>query len=371
MTKFRSTLGVISGTSMDGVDVALLQSDGETLGDIGPAATYSLDDAHRALLRRAMAAAKGGAVRGEPIIDEAEAAVTKAHEFALRRFVSDHALRLEDIACVGFHGQTVFHAPERGITLQLGDGQALADSLGVPVAWDFRTADVIAGGEGAPLVPVYHRALAQRLGRGLPIAFVNIGGVANVTYVGEGDTLIALDTGPGNALIDDLISSRRGLAFDADGEITMRGHPDVSRVERWLEHPFFARPVPKSLDRDAFAATDVTGLDDDDAAATLAAFTASALNRGFQLLPQVPDLVVVCGGGRLNRGLMKLLATELAPAEVVAAEHLGLDGDAIEAEAFAYLALRVAEGLPLTFPGTTGAPRPLPGGRWSRPNRNN
>ncbi|WP_322786491.1 anhydro-N-acetylmuramic acid kinase [Afifella pfennigii] len=368
MAKICTSIGIISGTSMDGVDVALLRSDGVALEELGPTATYPLPEADRALLRRAMAAARQDqGARTDPAIAEAERAVNATHEAAVRRFVSDHGVPLHKVDCVGFHGQTIFHAPERGVTVQLGDGAALARRLGRPVAWDFRSADMAAGGEGAPLVPVYHQALALRMGQSLPIAFVNIGGVANLTYVGEDGTLIAFDTGPGNAPIDDLVRARLGRGFDADGELSDQGSPDKALLEEWMRHPFFARPAPKSLDRDDFTLEGLDRLTTQDAAASLAAFCVAAIARGTELFPAPCRTFVVCGGGRRNRGLMRLLAEALAPAEVAPAESFGFDGDAVEAQAFAYMALRVAEGLPLTFPGTTGVQAPMPGGRWSEP----
>ncbi|MBZ8132240.1 anhydro-N-acetylmuramic acid kinase [Afifella sp. IM 167] len=363
-----TALGVISGTSMDGVDVALVKTDGRAIEEIGPAATLPLAEADRALLRRAMAAARrDGGARADPAIAEAEEAVTRAHEAAIRRYLSEAGMPLAMLDIVGFHGQTVFHAPERGVTLQLGDGEGLARRLGRPVAWDFRSADVAAGGEGAPLVPVYHQALATRLSRSLPVAFLNLGGVGNLTFVGEDGALIAFDTGPANAPIDDLLSERLGKGYDEDGALTARGAPRRDLVDGWLRHAYFARPAPKSLDRDGFDLSAAKALSTEDAAATLAAFSAAAVARGAELFPVMPALFVVCGGGRRNGGLMRLLAEALAPAEVAPAEDFGLDGDAIEAQAFAFLAARVEAGLPLTCPGTTGVRRPLPGGRVSRP----
>jgi len=368
VAKILTALGVISGTSMDGVDVALLRTDGVSVEAFGPAATFPLAEDDRKLLRRAMAAARQDeGARTDPAVGEAEAAVTRAHEAAIRRFLSEYGVSPDTLDVVGFHGQTIFHAPERRVTVQLGDGEALARRLGFPVAWDFRRADVAAGGEGAPLVPVYHRALASSLSCGLPVAFVNLGGVGNLTFVGEDGTLIAFDTGPANAPIDDLLAKRLGKGCDENGALTDRGRPERALISQWLCHPYFARPAPKSLDRDEFDLSAVGSLSIEDAAATLAAFSAAAVARGAELFPATPPVFVVCGGGRRNAGLMRLLGEALAPARVEPAEAFGFDGDAIEAQAFALLAVRVMRGLPLTFPGTTGVRAPLPGGRWSEP----
>jgi anhydro-N-acetylmuramic acid kinase len=231
------------------------------------------------------------------------------------------------------------------------------------VAHDFRQADILAGGQGAPLVPVFHQALARDLARPHPIAVLNVGGVANVTYVDGGDP-IACDTGPGNALIDDFMRARTGRAYDDNGDISAQGRVDTAFVERVLDHPFFSAKMPKSLDRNAFAFVNL-GLADYslyDGAATLSALTAAAVARIVPYLPQPPQSVIVAGGGAKNRTLMGMLAARLAPARVETATAAGWSADALEAQAFAYLAVRSIRGLPITFPATTGAPRPLPGG---------
>jgi anhydro-N-acetylmuramic acid kinase len=261
---------------------------------------------------------------------------------------------------VGFHGQTVFHAPERRLTVQIGDGKALAKRLGRPVVFDLRAADVAAGGQGAPLVPIYHRALAARAGLRGTIAIVNIGGVANVTRIGMDGSLIAGDTGPGNALIDDFVRARTGAAMDLEGTLAAKGRVDDGALSAMLANPWFDRPMPKSLDRDAFAIDAVAGLSTEDGAATLTAFTSRTIVKGI-VIAGGAERVVVAGGGTHNPFLMQRLAVD-AGLPVVSAAALGWSPDFLEAEAFAYLAARSLAGLPLTFPGTTGVPAPTTGG---------
>jgi anhydro-N-acetylmuramic acid kinase len=265
---------------------------------------------------------------------------------------------------VGFHGQTILHQPVRHNTWQIGDGQALADALGVDVAWDFRTADVAAGGEGAPLAPIYHAALAAALPR--PLAVLNIGGVANVTWIGADGTLLACDTGPGNGPLDDWAARHTNEGFDRDGRLSARGHLSLAVLNRLLADPYFARPAPKSLDRLDFsarlAASGLDALSPEDGAATLVAFTAEAVAR--TALPEAPRRWLVCGGGSHNPTMMAALAARLGA--VAPVESVGWDGDALEAQCFGLLAVRVARGLPISFPLTTGVPAPLVGGVLSR-----
>ncbi|MGE5267952.1 MAG: anhydro-N-acetylmuramic acid kinase, partial [Deltaproteobacteria bacterium] len=269
------------------------------------------------------------------------------------------------IDVVGFHGQTVLHRPERGLTVQIGDGALLAELSGLTVVHDLRARDVEAGGQGAPLVPVYHRALVEALAA-RPIAFVNIGGVANVTYIGRDGTLLAFDTGPGNALVDDWMMKRAGVAYDRDGATAAKGLADDAVVRFCLSHSFFSLPPPKSLDRNAFVWDVVDWMELEDGAATLTQFTVAALAKSREHFTEEPELWIVAGGGRKNRTMMSGLAG-LVQNAVVPAEAVGLDGDAVEAEAWGYLAVRALLGLPITFPGTTGVARPLTGGVISRP----
>ena len=363
-------VGLMSGTSLDGVDVALIETDGEHVAAFGPSGYRPYSDAERALLRQALADAATLQDRtARPgVLAQAEALVTRAHADAVEAFLAQHSILRSGVAIVGFHGQTVLHRPRERLTVQIGDGAALARRLGLPVAFDFRAADVAVGGQGAPLTPVFHGALVRRLGRPGPIAVLNIGGVANATYC-DGDVLVACDTGPGNALIDDFMQARTGRPCDEGGVMASRGAVDQGLVERILRDPFFARPPPKSLDRNAFAVAglDLAKLSIADGAATLAALTAAAVAQLVPLLPCAPRAWIVAGGGAHNKTILAMLAERLAPASVETAGAIGWSADALEAQAFAFLAVRTLKGLPITYPATTGAPGPLPGGRVARP----
>jgi anhydro-N-acetylmuramic acid kinase len=356
-------IGVISGTSMDGVDVALVETDGEARLRRGPGLSvpYSSEDkgAIRAALADAMAAPHAG--HRTPALTMAEQAVTRAHGDAIVRFLEETGVEAE---VIGWHGQTVAHAPERRFTMQIGDAAALSSRLGLPVVSDFRTADVAAGGEGAPLVPVYHRALARSAGLAEPVLVINLGGVANVTFI-DRETLIAFDTGPASALIDDAMAEV-GEPYDAGGETAARGRVDEAALAALTDHPYFARTPPKSLDRDAFSAAPVAHLPLEDRVATLTMFSAEALRASLRHLPARPATAIAAGGGTRNATLMQAIAEALG-LPVVPADGAGFSADLMEAEAFGYLAVRAVKGLPLTFPGTTGAPQPLPGGRIVRP----
>jgi anhydro-N-acetylmuramic acid kinase len=358
-----TALGLMSGTSLDGIDVALVETDGERVARFGPVGYRPYAEGERDLLRRALAAATALTDRAARpgVLAEAEALVTRAHAQAVEDFLEAQRLDRRDIAVVGFHGQTVLHRPERRLTVQIGEGAALARRIGVPVVFDLRAADVAAGGQGAPLVPVFHRALVTNLQRPHPVAVLNIGGVANVTYI-DGAELIACDTGPGNALLDDFMMAKSGAPCDRDGAAAAQGQVDESWLASALAHPYFAAPPPKSLDRNAFARFDACGLSIANGAATLTAFTAAAVAAVVRLLPRAPRSWIVAGGGARNPTMMRMLGERLAPASVEAAQMLGWSSDAIEAQAFAYLAVRSLNGLPITFPGTTGAPRPMTGG---------
>lgn len=361
-------IGLMSGTSMDGVDVALIETDGERDIRFGPQGSFPYAEADRSLLRAALSAAIDLDDRNARpgTLGEADAMITDRHAAAVEAFLVAHDVPRESIDLVGFHGQTVLHRPERGLTIQIGDGQALAARLGFKVASDFRAADVAAGGQGAPLVPVYHRALVARDGLPGPVAVINIGGVANVTFVAEGTDPIACDTGPGNALLDDLMLARTGAALDSDGVTAAQGRVDAAALATLLDHPYFALPAPKSLDRNAFSRAPVDHLATEDAAATLVAFTAETIAMALAAMPAVPKLAIVSGGGGRNPTLMRELARRL-PCPVAVADDLGWSADAMEAQAFAYLAVRQTKQLPITFPGTTGISVPLAGGRLSLP----
>jgi anhydro-N-acetylmuramic acid kinase len=287
----------------------------------------------------------------------------------VERLLARRGIAPGDIAVVGFHGQTVIHKPQDKLTVQVGDGAALAKRLGIPVVHDFRQADIEAGGQGAPLVPVFHRAIVETIDRPHPVAVLNIGGVANVTFVDGGPDPIACDTGPGNALIDDFMRARTGAPYDDNGDVAATGKPDTAFIAKVLEHPFFEQKPPKSLDRNAFAFAQI-GLPEfstADGAATLSALTVEAVARIVPHLPQPPKAWIVGGGGARNRTLMRMLSERLAPATVETADEAGFSADALEAQAFAFLAVRSMRGLPITFPTTSGAPKPMPGGVMVRP----
>jgi anhydro-N-acetylmuramic acid kinase len=363
-------IGLMSGTSLDGVDVALIETDGERILAFGPTGYRPYTDEERSLLRRALQEGANLTDRmvRPGVLAEAEAFVTRAHAEAVEAFLDAERIDKSGVAVVGFHGQTVLHRPQARLTVQIGDGRALARRLDMTVVHDFRAADVAAGGQGAPLVPVFHQALARDLARPHPIVVLNVGGVANVTFVDGGDP-VACDTGPGNALIDDFMRARTGAPLDRDGDQAAKGRVQEDFIARVLAEAFFGRPCPKSLDRNAFAFANI-GLPDftvADGAATLSALTAASVARVVPHLPAPPRTWIVAGGGAHNPTLMRMLADRLKPATVETADAAGWSADALEAQAFAYLAVRTLNRMPITFPTTTGAARPLAGGVVAEP----
>jgi anhydro-N-acetylmuramic acid kinase len=364
-----TAIGLMSGTSLDGVDVALIETDGKRVKAFGPSGYRPYTEKERDLLRQALAEAVNLPQRdARPgILPEAERAVTLAHAEAVASFTAQHRIAREDVDIVGFHGQTVLHRPAQKMTVQIGDAAALARAIHIPVMHDFRAADVAAGGQGAPFVPVYHRALAQSLEREGPMVVLNIGGVSNITYIDGPDTLIACDTGPGNALLDDFMLRVAGQPFDCEGRMAARGNADEAWIARALQHPFFVLSPPKSLDRNDFASLALRNVPPADGAATLTAFTAAAIARIVPLLPKAPQSWIVAGGGARNLTMLQMLRERLAPATVEAADALGWSTDAIEAQAFGFLAARGLKGLPLSYPATTGVPIPMTGGLIARP----
>jgi anhydro-N-acetylmuramic acid kinase len=357
-------LGLMSGTSLDGIDAALIRGDGRARVDPGPRLTVAYDDAFRARLR----AAFGARDEGDSAVASVERELTLRHADAVGRLLAEADMRPGAVAVVGFHGHTILHQPEAGRTRQIGDGALLAAETGIDVVCDFRARDVAGGGQGAPLAPLYHAALAADLAK--PLAVLNLGGVGNLTWIGSGlgsgtgpdaDEILAFDTGPGNALIDDWAARHTGRPVDTDGALARAGRIDEAALAALLDHPYFDRPPPKSLDRDAFDPAPVERLSPADGAATLTAFSAAAVARARDRLPAPPRRWLVTGGGRRNPVLMAALAERLE-APVAPVEAVGWDGDALEAQAFAYLALRSLEGLALSLPGTTGVARPMPGG---------
>ena len=361
-------IGLMSGTSMDGVDVALIETDGEARIAQGPGGFRAYSDDERAVLRQALADAVAITDRTQRpgAVTAAEAIVTEAHVRAVENFLKANGVDRASVDVVGFHGQTVLHRPEHRLTVQIGDAGALARRLGLTVVHDMRADDVAAGGQGAPLVPAYHRALVEAAGLERPVGVLNLGGVANLTFLGRDGDPVSCDTGPANALIDDLMLERTGLAMDRDGATAARGRVDEAALAALMAHPYFDQPPPKSLDRNAFSRGAVSKLSTEDAAATLTAFTAQSVRVLWTHLPEAPKLVVVCGGGARNPTLMRELAQRLS-CRVETAEVFGWSADLMEAQAFGYLAVRSLAGLPLTYPTTTGAPSPLTGGRTARP----
>jgi anhydro-N-acetylmuramic acid kinase len=373
MAGFRKALGLMSGTSLDGIDVALIETDGERIAEFGPARTFPYAESDRKVLRGAFKEARALSDRSarHGMLAEAETLVMLRHAEAVEAFLAAERISPADVDLVGFHGQTVFHDPARALTVQIGDGQKLADRLGIPVVWDFRADDMAAGGQGAPLAPVFHRALASTAGLAGPVMFLNLGGVANITYVGKDGELIAFDTGPGNGLLDDWTFAWTGRPFDADGRLAASGKPSEAILASMLDHPYFKLQPPKSLDRDAFSLAPLAGLSDADGAATLLQFTVRTVAASLDLLPARPRACYASGGGRHNAEMMRLLADALKGVELKPLGALGFDGDATEAQAFAFLAVRSADAKPLSYPLTTGAPKPLSGGRLSRPKPSN
>ncbi|MGV7033583.1 anhydro-N-acetylmuramic acid kinase [Methylobacterium symbioticum] len=371
-------IGLMSGTSLDGVDIALIETDGQALKvakghnnflePLGPTGYRGYSDAEKALLRAATKDAES-VVRPDDRpgrLPEAEAFVTQAHAEAVERFLAENGLSPSDIDVIGFHGQTVIHRPDHRITIQIGDGPALAARLGIPVVSDLRRADIEAGGQGAPLVPVFHKALAEASGMEGPFGILNIGGVANATLVDSKGGVIAFDTGPGNALIDEWMQERENKNLDDGGRTAARGRPDEPLLAWLLTHPFFFRKPPKSLDRNWFSHKLAGQLSTEDGAATLTAFTARAVARALDHAPEIPTRWIVAGGGARNGELVRLLTYHLR-AEITTADAIGWSSAYLEAQAFAFLAVRSLRGLPITFPATTGVREPISGGVLSRP----
>ncbi len=354
-------VGLMSGTSMDGVDAALVETDGgahiHPLGFVFRA----YDDGLRARLAQAMTYARG---LDGPVFTDAvravEAELTGAHAQAVETLLAETGARPE---VVGFHGQTLVHRPDAGWTWQIGDARALAVRLGVPVVYDFRAADMAAGGQGAPLLPVFHRALADGAREGdAPVGVLNLGGVGNLTWLGTGlGAWISFDTGPANALIDDWTLRHTGRACDEGGRLAAAGRVDAGALAALLDDPYFALPPPKSLDRAAFSTAPVAGLSAADGAATLTAFTAETIALALAHVPARPSRLLVCGGGRHNPALMAAIAAATG-LRVEPVEAVGWNGDALEAQAFAYFAVRRLTGRAITFPETTGCREPTVGG---------
>ena len=353
-------IGLMSGTSLDGIDAALIETDG-----VGAARAIAFrgedwSDAARAELAEATRLALTyDRPRASPELVAAGELVTRAHVLAVRKLLAQVGMVARDVDVIGFHGQTVAHRPDRGWTWQIGDGAVLAQACGIPVVADLRGADVAAGGQGAPLLPVYHQALVAGLDG--PVAVLNLGGIANLTYVGPAGELVAFDAGPANGLIDSWVEEMTGARFDADGALAAQGRVDEAVLGGMLDHPFFNLAPPKSLDRADFTIQPARGLSAADGAATLTAFSAQGVAEGLRHFPERPRRLIVAGGGRRNPTMMRMIA-ERTGLTLEPADALGWNGDAMEAEGFGYMAVRALKGLPISFPGTTGVPRPMTGG---------
>lgn len=355
-----AAIGLMSGTSMDGIDVAMIETDGVSVHRLGAFGSYPYVDELRAALKPVV----GRVPKRNPDLDRLVCDITDAHAEAVQDFVGRAGIDLSSVGVVGFHGQTVFHDPANAVTCQLGDGQRLATALGVPVVNDFRSADVASGGEGAPFAPLFHAALARKIES--PVCILNLGGVGNLSWISADGAVIAFDTGPASAMIDDWVHEHTGKTMDTDGVLARAGNVNSQALNRLLDDPYFSKPYPKSLDRDHFDRSLVKGLSLEDGAATLVAFTAMTVKKSAELLPAPPLRWLVTGGGRHNPAIMAGLRILLdSPVEPV--EAVGWNGDAIEAQAFAFLAVRSSKGLPLSIPSTTGVPKPQRGGVFHSP----
>ena len=352
----KNVIGLMSGTSMDGVDAAYLKTNGIDFIETGMAITLPYSDSFRNELSEVVS--KGLYSKN------VEYQITNIHADAVKHLIEKNGDSRGFVDLIGFSGHTIFHIPDEKKTLQIGDGAMLADLTGIDVVSDFRSNDLINGGQGAPLVPVYHQVLATKLKK--PVGIINIGGVANITYIGTEDELISFDTGPGNALIDDFIFFRLGYRQDTGGKLALSGKLDKKILESLMDHTYFSLNIPKSLDRNQFALTPTNELSDADGAATLTAFTAESIARSINFLPKTPLLWLVTGGGRYNEAILRELRSRLGK-DVKTVEEVGWKGDAIEAQAFAYLAVRSVLGLPLSFPSTTGVRSPVSGGKLFLP----
>ena len=348
---FKNVIGLMSGTSMDGIDAAFLKTDGLLHVEAGEAITvpYSED------LRQKLSELVSSGIDSKNVEEQ----ITVKHAEVIIQLLKKTNTPANEIDLIGFHGHTVFHSPARRMTLQIGDGELLAKLTGVDVVCDFRSNDVKQGGQGAPLVPLYHQAVATKLTK--PLAILNLGGVANISWLGHENELLAFDTGPGNALLDDYISLHLGEKQDTGGKLSLSGNVDQGSLKSLLEHPYFLKKAPKSLDRNEFDWTPVSKLSIADGATTLCAFTAEAVARSIQIIPEPPEIWLVTGGGRHNLAMMQELKNRLE-APVKSVDDIGWKGDFLEAQAFGYLAVRSLKGLPLSIPSTTGVPHPLSGG---------
>jgi anhydro-N-acetylmuramic acid kinase len=358
-SKIRTAIGLMSGTSMDGIDAALIRTDGQAIQEFGPCLSLPYDEGFRGRLR--------GVLRrdaNDKRLSDIERNLTTRHARAVEQLIAENGIAPNTVDLIGFHGQTLDHRPDEGITLQIGDGAFLASETGIPVVNDFRSNDVASGGEGAPFASLYHQALARELGK--PMVVLNLGGVANVTWIGAGEDIVAFDTGPASALIDDWVAQKQDQTMDVDGKLAAVGTVDDAILLRMLDQPYFAKNPPKSLDRGDFDLDLVGSLNVADGAATLTAFTAKSVAAARAHFPQPAKQWLVTGGGRKNPTMMKRLADEVG-VSVEPVENVGWDGDNLEAQAFAFLGVRSIGNLPLSLPTTTGVAQPMTGGQLHLP----
>lgn len=357
--------GFMSGTSIDAVDAALIYTDGRTVKEFGPTVERKYSKTERDVLKKAVEAARTWKWDGDQPTTEFTRAcevITATHLDAYRQLIAQSGDRVP--AFIGVHGQTVIHraaTPDRyGKTLQLVDAAALYKELGIPLVYDFRSKDVASGGQGAPLAPAYHAALFKRLNYRNG-AILNLGGVANITFIGSDGDLIAFDTGPANGPIDEWMERHGRGAMDVDGKIALKGRVQNELLKKLIDNDWFKKPPPKSLDRYDFSANTVDGLSFEDGVSTLTAFSAKSVAVGIELLPDSPEIIIVCGGGRRNLSILKFLK-EYVSCDVLTSEEVGWRGDSIEAEAFGFLAARRMRGLPTSWSSTTGVKQPVSGG---------
>jgi len=355
------SLGLMSGTSLDGTDVSIIQTDGEKILDFGPSVSIPYSDHFRETLKNAvLRAGRSNQFTSEDSLGRELASINIE---AVTKFLSinivDSKFKRPDI--IGFHGHTILHRPDQGFSKQIGDCQYLASELGIPVVGNFRARDIYGGGQGAPLVPVYHKALFSEHKK--PLCVVNIGGIANITWIGNSDKdIIAFDTGPGNGLIDSWVEQKIGNRFDIDGIVASQGQIHGNILDKLMDNSYFSRKFPKSLDRSDFNLQEIKNLSLEDGAATLTAFTAETILLGIRQCPLPPEVVFITGGGRHNKTIMDSLNKEYL-FNIYPIEHADFDGDALESQAFAFLAVRSVKKDPITFPSTTGVSRPSTGGQ--------
>lgn len=348
----------MSGTSLDGVDAALILTDGETIETFGAHLTLPYPFSFRTSLMQL--------INGAADMLTIQRELTEFHVNAVQQLLGEANMKAAEVSVVGFHGQTIAHRPRKHLTWQIGDGSLLAEKTGIDVVTDFRRRDMAAGGQGAPVVPVFHLALAKECPG--PMALVNLGGISNITYIGAEkipSSLKAFDMGPGNTLVDRWMEMVTGKPYDYDGKHGLKGRVDEEVLAALMAHERIQAKPPKSLDTQDFNLDEVKSLSLEDGAATLAAFTARAIAEHLKYLPEEPKLWVIAGGGAHNKAIMHYIKKYL-PGEVKTADEMGWSSDAMEAQAFAYLAVRSLKGLPLTFPETTGVSYAVTGGAFYR-----